>query len=315
MHEALADLAGPDGVFLRRDAIAAGYDDRALRRSVRAGVLRRISTGAYVAADRWDGRSPEERHLLLARAALRATKTDLVLSHTTAAVVHGAPIWDLPLDVVHVTRRDGRLGRREAGIVQHAGHLGPGDSLELDGVAVTRPARTALDLTTLTDVMHALPVLDDFLGRDLTTRQELMSTAETMRHWPGMLSSQVAVRLADGRAESPGESLARYRFRQLGLPAPELQYEVRDQAGRLLGRVDFAWPALGIFIEFDGRAKYDGLRRLHESAVDVVLREKRREEAICEATGWICLRIVWADLFHPERILERFRRAVERRAA
>ena len=38
------------------------------------------------------------------------------------------------------------------------------------------------------------------------------------------------------------------------MPMP--QYEVFDQLGHLLGRVDFAWPELGVFVEFDGKEKY-----------------------------------------------------------
>ena len=34
------------------------------------------------------------------------------------------------------------------------------------------------------------------------------------------------------------------------------QYEIRDSAGQLLARLDFAWPELGVFLEFDGKEKY-----------------------------------------------------------
>ena len=40
-----------------------------------------------------------------------------VLSHISAAIEHGAEVWDIDLaDVVHITRLDGRAGRREAGV-------------------------------------------------------------------------------------------------------------------------------------------------------------------------------------------------------
>ena len=38
-----------------------------------------------------------------------------------------------------------------------------------------------------------------------------------------------------------------------GLPPPERQFEVRDRHGELLGRVDLAWPGLGMFVELDGQ--------------------------------------------------------------
>ena len=72
--------------------------------------------------------------------------------------------------------------------------------------------------------------------------------------------------------------------------------------------VDFAWPAHGVFLEFDGKVKYSAMLREGETAADVVVREKRREELICEITGWRCIRIIWADLMRPEHTAMRIRR-------
>jgi very-short-patch-repair endonuclease len=75
----------------------------------------------------------------------------------------------------------------------------------------------------------------------------------------------------------------------------------------LVGRVDFAWPELKVFVEFDGKEKYLKYRKEGESVIDAVRREKRREEDICRATGWRCIRLTWADLYHPERTCARIR--------
>jgi very-short-patch-repair endonuclease len=71
--------------------------------------------------------------------------------------------------------------------------------------------------------------------------------------------------------------------------------------------VDFAWPELGVFLEFDGKVKYESLLKDGERASDVVIREKRREEMICGLTGWRCIRITWADLFNPARTATRIK--------
>ena len=55
----------------------------------------------------------------------------------------------------------------------------------------------------------------------------------------------------------------------------------------------------GVFLEFDGKVKYERLLKDGESASDVVFREKQREDMICRLTGWRCIRIVWADLYQP----------------
>ena len=62
--------------------------------------------------------------------------------------------------------------------------------------------------------------------------------------------------------------------------------------------MDFAWPELGVFLEFDGTAEVPRVRATASRSTQV-LREKRREELICELTGWVCIRITWADLAPP----------------
>jgi len=91
------------------------------------------------------------------------------------------------------------------------------------------------------------------------------------------------------------------------VPAPVTGYEFFDERGNVLFRVDFAWPELGVFLEFDGKEKYLKYRKKGESVIDAVLREKRREEWICRLTGWRCIRIVWADLYRPEQTVARIR--------
>ncbi len=286
-------------VFLRHEAIALGYDDRALARSVRSEAIHRVRRGSYVFRDQWDSLDGPGRHLVLTAAALRTAEAEMVLSHVTAAVAHDVPIWDLPLDEVHLTRTDGRAGRRAAGIVQHSGALPRDHVVLVHGVPVTSPARTAFDVAATTDVEHSLCVVNDLLHRKLVTRAQLNAISTQMARVPGSLGVDLTFRLADGRCESIGESRSLYMFWMHSLPAPELQYEIYDEHGLLVAVVDFAWPELGLFVEFAGRIKYERLRREGESVTDVVLREKKREALICRLTGWRCHRIVWADLYRP----------------
>src|SRR3712207_9501407 len=48
------------------------------------------------------------------------------------------------------------------------------------------------------------------------------------------------------------ESVLRWLLHEAGLPAPELQYVVRDDAGGFLGRADLAWPGQEVLVGFDG---------------------------------------------------------------
>ncbi len=294
-------------VFLRSEALAAGYDDRSLQRAMRAKEIRRVRHGAYIFEETWTGLDPRERHLVTCAAVLRTARTGAVLSHISAVAALDLPLWELPLEEVHLTRTGRHTGRSDAGVRQHHGRLTEVDIAVTDDLPVTAAARTALDLTTVTDVEHSLPVLCEMLRRRLTTRAELRAQQETMRHVPGTLSSGLAIGLADARLESVGECRTFHMLFQRGMPMPELQYEVFDRRGRMLGRVDFAWPALGVFLEFDGKEKYQKYLREGETVVDAVRREKRREEEICRATGWRCVRLTWADLYYPVQTCVRIR--------
>lgn len=300
-------LCDRDGIFLRREALASGFDDRTLLRALRLKQIHRIRHGAYVLREQWDALDEVGRHLLRAAAVLRTAKTKVALSHVTALAKLGAPLWDLALDEVHLTRLDRRIGRREAGVAQHCGALLPGDVIEVGGLAVTSPTKSALDLTTVTDVEHSLPPIDHLLHTRATSIADLRERMKGMIYAPGTLATDLILRLADGRSESVGESRSSYMIWRGGLPKPEPQYEVIDESGHVFARVDFAWPEYGVFLEFDGRVKYEKFRREGESLLDAVLREKKREERICRLTGWRCIRIVWADLYQPEVTLAMIR--------
>ncbi len=299
MSDELRSICDSYGIFLRREALALGYDDRTLARAIRLKVLHRLRHGAYVFREDWDVLDELGRHRLLAMAIRRTANTPVALSHTTAAVMLGAPIWDLSLDEVHVTRLDGKAGRREARVAQHGGAITSREIVQIDGTAVTSATRTALDMTMIADVEHCLPIIDHLLRVKATSHRVLRQEARRRDVWPSTLATNLAVRLADARRESVGESRSSYLFWRGGLPTPQPQFEVRDASGRVVGRVDFAWPELGVFLEFDGKEKYLRYRREGESVVDVVRREKKREEIICGLTGWRCIRIVWADLYRP----------------
>ena len=121
------------------------------------------------------------------------------------------------------------------------------------------------------------------------------------------------IKLADPRIESVGESRTFYFLWKRNFPIPDPQYEVFDN-GRLIARLDFAYPELGVWIEFDGKVKYQRPRTADDDEDEVtriVLSEKRREETVAEITGWRCLRVTWFDLAHPDRLAARLRNLIE----
>ncbi|MDF1606209.1 type IV toxin-antitoxin system AbiEi family antitoxin domain-containing protein [Nocardioides sp. YIM 152315] len=286
-------------MVLRKTLVAGGYDDRAIARLVADGVLVRVRRGAYVDRPVFARLDDAGRHGLRARAVFQQAKTRVVLSHVSGVPEYDAPTWGLDLDDVHVTRMDGRTGRHEAGVNQHCGTIQPGDVLERNGVAVMSPTRVALEVTTVADVESSLVVVNHLLHSGATTKEALSERYALMEHWPHTLHTDIVMRLSDPRIETVGESRSLYLFFQHGLPAPHPQYPIHDSSGREIARVDFAWPELGVFLEFDGKVKYERLLKPGQRASDVVVAEKERESLICRLTGWRCIRITWADLARP----------------
>jgi hypothetical protein len=260
------------GVLLRREALALGYDDHTIYRNLRTGAWFRIRMGAYVDARIWHELDEVGRHRLTARAVLKAAHPSAVLTHVSSVVEHGAATWGADLSEVHLTRTDGKAGRREAGVVHHHGGLDNNEVETVNGLPVSSAGRSALELTTMTGVESSLVSLNWLLREKATTKPELEALVTRFRHWPGSLRSDLVVRLSDGRCGWPGEARTSFLIWSHHLPLAEPQYEVRDVKGRLIGIVDFAWPDLGVFLEFDGAIKYERLRREGETLQDVIRR-------------------------------------------
>ncbi|GAA4375241.1 type IV toxin-antitoxin system AbiEi family antitoxin domain-containing protein [Nocardioides caricicola] len=297
-------------IMLRKHLLEEGYNDRAIARRVQGGDWVRIRHGAYVDSATWRSLDSADRHALVARAAAAQARTQVVVSHTSALAFADAPTWGIDLDVIHLTRSDGNAGRSEAGVQQHCGALIDGDVMTVDGLDVMAPTRMALEVTMVADVEASICVVSLLMHSGATTIQELRERYQLMRHWPDTLRTDLVLRLSDKRFESVGECRTYYLCFRQGLPMPEPQYEVKDEHGKVIARVDFAWPELGVFLEFDGKVKYEKLLREGERASDVVLLERDREREICRVTGWRCIRIVWSDLARPAQTAAMIRRAL-----
>ena len=304
-----------NGILLRRDALAQGVDDNALRRALRAGYIVRIRQGVYVLSERWEVATAVERHTLLLASVRRLYDDTVAASHVSACIEQGGPTWGLDLSSVHVTSLDGTSERNQAKVIHHRGVCRVGDLTRDDAGWITAPTRTALDTASLAPQEPAVAVLDWFLKSKMTTRDELEVAFAAMKHWPDTLALHRVLQLADGTAESVGETRTRLMLRGQRLPAPVAQMEIWHPSGLLAGRVDFAWPERRVMLEFDGMQKYHRLRREGESIEQMVMREKHREDLLRELTGWLMIRITWADLDRPRTTADRILRCFAQAAA
>jgi hypothetical protein len=154
---------------------------------------------------------------------------------------------------------------------------------------------------------------DSALHKSILQPEDLERTRRELERWPGMRSAQLVVRLADGRAESPGESRVRYICWEQGLPRPDLQVKIRDTHGNVVAVSDFGWEKHQLLGEFDGRVKYGRLLKPGEEPGDAVIKEKEREDLVRELTGFGMIRYMWDHLDDHARLAARtlrlFRRA------
>lgn len=298
----------------RTGLLDQGWTDADLRRMRRAGVLRPVRRGAYTTSAAEDPDGPESRHALLVRATVPQLAPGWVVSHGSAAVLLGLPVWNLPLDRVHVSRDGTGGGRLTAGVHRHRTPLHTSEVVTVDGVPVNAPARTVVDLACASPFEQAVVVADAALaprsrGRPPLTDRARLAAALARSGRNGRSGARRVLAFADGGARSPGESRSRVAMWLAGLPAPVLQFEVRSDGGRRLGFVDFGWPESGTVGEFDGRVKYGSLVPAGQRPEDVLLAEKLREDAI-RATGLGMIRWTWPDLDHFVPVVDRLRRSL-----
>lgn len=296
-----------ENIELRRELVRAGWPDRDIARNVRAGELTRVRYGAYVRSSLLKDLDTVGRMRVRSRAVLRTAHPTSVLSHQASLAEWDIPLWGVSLEQTDLTRTDGKAGRRESGIVHHSATLAKDEWTMRHGVPVVKPARAVIEVILSSTPEVGLVAACGALSKGRTTPEALQSAAARADRWPNSLHARIVLARADRRLTSVAEARTWHLFYEQQIVRPEPQVEVHDEWGSLLGIVDFLWREYGVFLEFDGRIKYERFRRAGESLEDYVMREKHREESICQVTGWVCIRITWADLENPVRTARRIR--------
>src|SRR5262249_6479637 len=152
----------------------------------------------------------------------------------------------------------------------YAARLSPEETVEVDGLSVTSLTRTIADLARTQSFESAVIAADAALARQLVSPTELDAAMVRCKGWPGAPRARRAGESGDARREGAGEPRSRVALDRPGLPPPLLQWEAWDVGGRLIGRVDFAWPERRVVGEFDGRLKYGRLVPAGQLPGDVV---------------------------------------------
>lgn len=280
-------VAMPDGIFTRQDALRHGVTDEVLTAAVRRGVIARLCRGAYTVPG---PRTKGEDRRLIARAALRLYP-DAMLCGATVVAAHGISLFEVPLLPV-----DGaRPIKREAG-TRHLRfrptHVPPVKTPWGPG----QPLPDALvQLTMDHGVVAGVASIDAALHAESVTRADLDRAFARVARWPHSSRARCALAWADEDAESLGESVTRVILLGAGF-AVTSQVRIEEVDGDFIARVDLGIEGTNVLLEFDGKVKYT------DGGPEALFREKKREDRI-RRRGYVVIRVVWADLFHPERIV------------
>ena len=283
----------PDHPFTWRHAKRSRISRARLRAALRERRVVRLLLGVYIRAD------VELTVEVRARAASLVISPHAVVCDRTAAWIWGVECHEfreldgLPPLETYVLR--GHNPPERAEISGGSRDLMPCDWVDLHGVKVTTPLRTALDLGCKLRRREALAAMDSLMRAHVFTHADLRGVLPRYFRRRGVIQLRELVPLVDGRAESPGESWTRLEIIDHGLLAPEPQWWVVIE-GVPTYRLDLAYPHARIAVEYDGEEFHsseeakerDQARRrwLRENGWTVIVVDKRSftDEAL---TAWL----------------------------
>jgi predicted transcriptional regulator of viral defense system len=175
----LAHAAQQHGLFTRRQAFDAGMTRSSIDWRIAKGNWCAVDQGVYRAAA-----TPASRRQRLLAACLAGPA---VASHRAAAALWGFPGFEeAPIEVSAMRH----FRRHAADVVWHESrHLGERSVTAVDGIPITRAARTIVDLGYVVDEATVVSALDDALRRALVTVSSVEETLE--RIGPRRLGSGV----------------------------------------------------------------------------------------------------------------------------
>lgn len=272
----------------------AGIDYRTLKRLVDQGLLHHPIRGVYVAAQ-----VPDSVDLRCACLHL-VVPPDAVVVDRHAGWLHGAemvlaPGEHLALAPTAVFRPSGRGRVRNDLSVSGERNLLPRDVMELDGLKVSTPIRTAWDLGRVRWPDRALPAIDQMLRLQSFTKEEFLAGVERFRRTRWVTTLRAVAPLGDGRAESPPESVLRLRWIEANLPTPTPQLEVW-LLDRLLGRLDLGNEPMRYGAEYDGDEWH--------SSPEQLVHDRRRRAELADAGGFHVVAMRKHNLFGPQQNAE-----------
>lgn len=280
------------GLIGRTQLIEAGITPDAIRHRLATGRLHTLYRGIYVV-----GR-PRLEPLAAATAAVMHLGGRGVLSHRTAAMLWG--ILDTPELPVEITVVDSDLRPRPGLTVRRSRTLSEADIRRCQGLPVTSPARTLIDLAGILDLHELEAVYAMAIRRRLVTRAEVAAAIRRAPRGRGAANLRALVE----QGARPVLTRSHYErkvldlIRRAELPAPQVNATIDGM------EVDFLWPEQKLVVEFDGFAYHSDRSSFEQDR----LRDQR-----LAAAGYRVLRITARQVDNrPEALIARLAIAAAR---
>ena len=281
-------FALPDTPFTSGDLGALGITRHTLRRLVSENAVRRLTLGVYIRSD------VELTLQLRALAVAAVVPAHQVVCDRTAAWIHGIDALTYaehdvppPIDVCALRGHEPCVRASVAGRTRD---LAPEDVMVIDGLRVTTPLRTALDLGCLLWRREAMAALDAFARVHGLTKEQLRARVRRYRRRRGVIQVRELIELVDPRAESARESWLRLAIHDAGLVEPQPQFWV-ELDGVPVYRLDLAYPRARIAVEYDGWEAHERTEEQREN--DRVRRGWLRDN------GWTVIVVRRGDFTGP----------------
>lgn len=211
------------------------------------------------------------------------------MSHRAAAAMWGMrPPWHGDVDV---TVTAGHPRDKPGVSVHRVRHLDPRDVTRREGIPLTTPARTLLDLAAALDRRELARALEEAEVQRLVTRRQLTALLSRSRGRAGAKALRAALACYDAPSLTRSEAERRMLelIRAARLPAPRTNAHVNGY------EVDLLWPEQRLIVEVDGFA-FHSTRKAFE--------RDRARDAQLQAAGYRVLRITWRQIQdEPEALI------------
>jgi hypothetical protein len=281
------------GVVTSAELHACGLSDDAVHDRVRRGTLHRRYRGVYVVGHA----NPPLAACFLA--AVKACGTTARLSHVSGAAHTRLLDWDFRAP--EVTVLDPTVRRRPGIRVHRTTRLDPRDMAVVDGVPVTSPARTIVDLAgevserLLKQAIRRAQALHDVEIRDILAALDRAGRRRGAARLRRLLAAHPAPTM------TVLEDVVLDLILAGGLEPPDVNQPLDLDGRRVVP--DFRWPAHRTIVEADGGPWHD--RELSR-------REDAERQALLEASGERVIRVTWEQaIARPTQTLTRIRAALD----